>query len=81
VNDHLNGDEQFGVQLEGEQKKSFGISFDQYEFVDMKVESVDKTYVREYTKDQLVGKMKQDQLLNDHERLKKVGGANVYISY
>ena len=81
MSDNLNGDEEFGVKLEGEQKEAFGIKFDDIEFYDMKVESVDKTYVREYTKDQLVGNMKDDELFNDHSKLKDLGGANVYISY
>ena len=44
-----------------------------------KVESKDKTYIKEYAKDELIGKMHEDELLNDNARIKECGGASVFI--
>jgi len=44
------------------------------------VESQDKTYFKEYTKDQLLGKINEEPLLECIDLLSEKGGLNVYIT-
>ena len=78
INDQLKGDEVFGHPKEYE--SAWGLQFDVgFEFDKLKVESKFKAYVKEYTKKELVGKLHQEELLKDHDKIAKLGGVNVYI--
>ena len=51
------------------------------EFTHFIVESLDKnkTYVKEYTKEELLGKKESDELMNDLDEIKNKKGFTVYI--
>ena len=79
--DTLQGNEKYGKQ--GDDSKAWAIPFDATRaYIKFKVQSVDKEITKYYdTKDDVIGNMRQLDLLNDINQIKEHGGANVYISY
>ena len=53
--------------------------FKDFDFSKFKIESIDKSYCKVYQKDQLLGKIRGEVLLRDKKRIKKSGGARVFI--
>ena len=75
--DRLQGTEVYGDPSDN--STAWAINFADISSFVYKVESVDKTYSKEYKKSELVGKMHQEEFLRDKARIMKRGGANVYI--
>lgn len=60
-------------------KSTWARKFDDINYTKLTVESGDKTYKKEYTREQINGKINGDDLLKDKSKIKKAGGANVWI--
>lgn len=62
-------------------KSAWARSFEGINYHLLIVESNDKKYRKEYTKDQIHGKLNTDELLKDKSKIKKAGGANIWIHH
>lgn len=75
------GTEDYGDR--NDSKKAWAIKFDNMPFKKVKIESVKKQpdpYSKEYTKEEITGKLGIDSLLSDADKIKSMGGANIFIS-
>lgn len=75
--DKLKGNEEYGDLLCS--TKAWARKFDEINFSTLTVTSGDKTYTKEYTREEINGKIATDPLLKDKSKMKKSGGANVFI--
>jgi len=76
--DGLTATDEFGDI--NDNSKAWAINFDKLEFEKLKVESADKTYSREYGKNELDGTACKDiEFLGEVDRIKECGGVNVYL--
>jgi len=75
----LKGTEVYGDKFDN--NSSWAVKFNGFDFnfTHFKIESKDKSYCREYFKDDLIGKMQEDELLRDNLKIKDCGGVSVYI--
>jgi len=61
--DKLNGTEVYGDP--NDDTKPWAVKFDDIKFTHIKVEGKNKSFSKEYTKENLFGKMKEDEYLKD----------------
>ena len=67
LEDNLQGSEVFGDPLI--QDGAWAIAFLEMEFNQIKVESYDKEYVKQYTRDDIIGNIQVDELLKDKQKI------------
>jgi hypothetical protein len=77
--DKFKGNEEYGDLMT--KKSAWARKFDDINYQSLVVESIDKSYKKEYTRDQIHGKLNTDDLLKDKAKIKKAGGCNVYIHH
>ena len=79
IADKLEGTEAFGDRKD--KRYPWAIKFDDLDFTHFIVESLDKqkSYMKEYKKEELVGNMKKDEVLNYVNKMADRGGVAVYI--
>ena len=75
----MRGTEVYGDKFDNNSAWAVKFGGFDFNFTHFKVESKDKSYLREYLKDDLMGKMQEDELLRDNARIKDCGGVSVYI--
>lgn len=79
--DNFDGTEAYGDTLDN--KKAWAIKFENIPFKKVKIESKEQfknPYSKEYTKEEIAGKLGDDALLADPEKMKALGGAKIFIS-
>jgi len=75
--DKLKGNEEYGDLFCS--TKAWARKFDEFNYSKLTVTSGDKTYNKVYTSEEIKGKIATDDLIKDKAKLKKLGGANIYI--
>ena len=63
----MEGTEAFGDQQVDE--GAWAIVFNEMEFNKLKVESYDQVYTKEYTKEELMGKLQEEEFLKDKAKI------------
>lgn len=79
--DQLDGTEEYGNPEDN--KVAWAKKFEGIDFKKVKICSGEKfknPYSREYTKEEIVGKLSSDPFLADNEKIKSMGGADIFIS-
>lgn len=77
--DKFKGGEEYGDFMT--KKTAWARKFDTINYHAIVVESIDKKYKKEYTRDEIHGKLNTDELLKDKAKIKKAGGVNIYIHH
>jgi hypothetical protein len=75
--DKFKGTDEYGNFMT--KKSAWARKFDDINYHGVLVESIDKSYRAEYTRDQIHGKLNTDDLLKEKAKIKKAGGVNIYI--
>merc|ERR1712166_1578016 len=79
--DKFDGTDEYGDKSNN--KNAWATKFDNVPFGKVKIESGEKfkaPYSKEYTKEEIFGKLASDPLLSDADKMKSLNGANVFIS-
>jgi len=77
--DKFSGKEEYGSIMT--KTSAWARKFDDINYQKVTIESIDKSYKKEYERSQIHGKLNTDDLLKDKAKIKKAGGCNIWIHH